>query len=111
MYTTSNLILLRMRFLIGLFISLLGGLIGIGLFREWIKLNYPLINDFHLDYIALIILIIGLAITAIDHSKQSRNLKQLENEQKGRVLRPKQRENLLNALNNLEKNKIVLIGI
>ncbi len=100
-----------MRFWIGLFISLLGGLIGIGLFREWIKLNYPLINDLHLDYIALIILIIGLVITAIDHSKQSRNLKQLENEQKGRVLKPKQRENLLNALNNLEKNKIVLTGI
>jgi len=100
-----------MRFWIGLFISLFGGLIGIGLFREWIKLNLPLINDFYLDFVALIILIIGLVITAIDHSKQSRNLKQLEDEQQGRILKPKQRENLLNALNNLEKIKIVLTGI
>lgn len=100
-----------MRFWIGLFISLFGGLIGIGLFREWIKLNYPLINDLHLDFVALIILNIGLVITAIDHSKQSRNLKQLEDEQKGRVLKPNQRENLVRALKNLEKNKIVLTGI
>lgn len=100
-----------MRFWIGLLISFLGGLVGIGLFREWIKLNYPLLNDLHLDFVTLIILIIGLVITAIDHSKQSKNLKQLEDEQKGRVLKPKQRENLVNALNNLEKIKIVLIGI
>ena len=100
-----------MRFWIGLLLSLFGGLVGIGLFREWIKLNYPLINDLHLDFIALIILIIGLVITAIDHLKQSRNLKHLEDEQKGRVLKPKQRENLVNTLNNLEKIKIVLTGI
>jgi len=100
-----------MRFWIGLFISLFGGLIGIGLFREWIKINYQLINDLQLDSVALIILIIGLIVTAIDHSKQSRNLKQLEAEQKGRVLKPKQRENLVNALNNVEKIKIVLTGI
>jgi hypothetical protein len=100
-----------MRFWIGLFISLFGGLVGIGLFREWIKLNYPLFNDLHLDFVASIILIIGLVITAIDHSQQSRNLKQLEDEQKGRVLKPKQKENLLNALNNLEKIEIILTGI
>jgi len=100
-----------MRFWIGLFISLFGGLIGIGFFSEWIKINYQLINDLQLDSVALIILIIGLIVTAIDHSKQSRNLKQLEAEQKGRVLKPKQRENLVNALNNVEKIKIVLTGI
>ena len=100
-----------MRFWIGLFISLFGGLLGIGLFRERIKLNYPLINDLHLDLVAIIILIIGLLITAIDHSKQSKNLKQLEDDQKGRILKPKQRENLVNALNNLEKTKIELMGI
>lgn len=100
-----------MRFWIGLLISLLGGLIGIGLFREWIKLNYPLIKDLHLDFIALIILIIGLVITAIDHSEQSRNLKQLEDEQKGRIIAPKERESLLNSLKNLEKIKVVLTGI
>ncbi|PIF60048.1 hypothetical protein [Flavobacterium sp. 2] len=100
-----------MRFWIGLFISFFGGLVGIGFFREWIKLSYPLINDLHLDCGALIILIIGLVVTAIDHSIQSRNLKLLEDEQKGRVLTPKQRENLVDALSNLGKIKIVLIGI
>ena len=100
-----------MRFWIGLCISVLGGLIGIGLFRELIKLNYPTINDSHLDLTALIILIIGLIITAIDHSIQSKNLKKLENEQKGRVLKKQQKENLLNALNRIEKIKIILIGI
>lgn len=91
--------------------SLFGGLVGIGFFRDWIKLNYPSVNDLHLDFIALIILVIGLVITAIDHSLQSRNLKQLEEEQKGRVLKPKQRTNLVNALNNVDKIKIVLTGI
>jgi len=90
-----------MRFWIGLCISLLGGLIGIGLFRELIKLNYPTINDSHLYLTSLIILIIRLIITSINHSIQSKNLKKLENEQKGRVLKKQQKENLLNALNRI----------
>lgn len=100
-----------MRFWIGLFISLFGGVVGIALFRDWIKSNYPLINDLHLDFIALAILFTGLVITAIEHSQQSKNLKKLEDEQKGRVLKPRQKGNLINALNNIDKIKIVLIGI
>lgn len=100
-----------MRFWIGLFISLFGGLFGLGLVREKLKLNYPLINDLHLDLFAIIILITGLVITAIDHSKQSKNLKHLEDEQKGRILTLKQRESMVNALRNLEKTKIELMGI
>ncbi|WP_409415775.1 hypothetical protein [Flavobacterium sp. PS2] len=100
-----------MRFWIGLFISFLGGLIGLGFFRIWIKLNYPSINDEHLDFIALTILIIGLLITSIEHVTQSRNLKFLADEQKGRVLTTKEIENLSKELRNLEKIKIVLMGI
>ncbi len=100
-----------MRFWLGLIISLFGGLIGIGLFRDWIKLKISILDDSTLDIVSLIILIIGLVISAIDHSKQSKNLKKLEDEQKGRVLEPKQRENLLVALKKLPETKVVLMSI
>tara|TARA_B100002049_G_scaffold228567_1_gene203217 strand:- start:529 stop:1095 length:567 start_codon:yes stop_codon:yes gene_type:complete len=100
-----------MRFWSGLVLSLLGGLVGIGLFREWIKLKLSILDDSTLDIISLIVLIIGLLISAIDHLKQSKSLKKLENEQQGRILEPKQRQNLLNDLNNIEKIKIILTGI
>ncbi|MFD0964228.1 hypothetical protein [Pseudofulvibacter geojedonensis] len=100
-----------MRFWSGLVLSLLGGLVGIGLFREWIKLKLSILDDTTLDIVSLIVLIIGLLISAIDHLKQSKDLKKLEDEQKGRILKPKQRQKLLNDLINIEKNKIILTGI
>ncbi len=100
-----------MRFWFGLVLSLFGGLVGIGLFREWIKLKLSVLDDSTLDVVSLIVFIIGLVISAIDHFKQSKDLKKLKDEQKGRILKPKQRENLLNDLNNIEKIKIVLMGI
>lgn len=100
-----------MRFRIGLLLSLFGGIIGIGLFRELIKSKYPTLDDKTLDIVSLLILLIGLIISAIEHFKQSKDLKKLENEQKGRVLEPKQIENLLEALNTLPKTKVELTGI
>ncbi len=100
-----------MRFWIGLFISLVGGLIGIGLFRELIKSQLTMLVDLHLDIFSLVILITGLIITAIDHSKQSINLKNLENEQKGRTLETKQRESLKESFKKLPKTKVELISI
>lgn len=100
-----------MKFWFGLIISLFGGLIGIGLFRDWIKLKLPTLDDSTLDVVSLIILIIGLVVSAIDHSKQSKNLKKLEDEQKGRVLEPKQKKNLLDDLKKLPKTKVVLMSI
>ncbi len=100
-----------MRFWIGLLISLVGGLIGIGLFRELIKSQLTMLGDLHLDIFSLIVLITGLMITAIDHSKQSKNLKKLEDDQKGRTLESKQRESLLDSFKKLPKTKVELISI
>lgn len=100
-----------MRFWLGFFIALMGGLIGIGLLREWLKSILTGIYDFHLDIFSALMLVIGLIITAIDNSKQSKYLKKLEEEQVGRILKPNQRNNLLKNLKNLPIIKVVLIGI
>jgi hypothetical protein len=49
---------LKMRFWFGLVLSLFGGLVGIGLFREWIKLKLSVLDDSTLDVVSLIELII-----------------------------------------------------
>ena len=98
-----------MKFWAGLLISLFGGLIGIGLFRESLKPLVPNLDDIHLDIASIIILLIGLIMTAFDHADQSKSMKQLEDEQKGRII--KQKLNLLKALNNLPKTKVILYGI
>lgn len=100
-----------MKFWVGLLLSLFGGLLGIGLFREWIKLNILFLNDSTIDVISLIILLIGLFISALDHLKQSKDFKKLENEQKGRVLEPEQKGNLILALKKASKTKVVLMSI
>ncbi|UAM99583.1 hypothetical protein K8354_07205 [Polaribacter litorisediminis] len=100
-----------MRFWSGLVLSLLGGLVGIGIFREWIKLNFPGLDDSILDIVSVIVLIIVLIITAFAHLKQSKDLKNIEVEQKGRIIELKQKKNLLNDLKNIEKIKVMLTGI
>jgi hypothetical protein len=100
-----------MKFWFGLLLSLFGGLLGIGLFREWIKLNFPYLNDSTLDVISLVILLIGLFISALDNLKQSKDFKKLEDEQKGRVLKPNQKENLILAFKKASKTKVVLMSI
>jgi hypothetical protein len=100
-----------MRFRIGLLLSLFGGVIGIGLFRELIKSMCPALDDKTLDIVSLLILLIGLIISAIEHFKQSKDLQKLENEQKGRVLEPIQKKNLLESLKKTSKKRIVLMSI
>lgn len=100
-----------MRFWAGLILTLFGGLLGLGLFREWIKLNSSILNDTTFDIISLIILIIGLIISIIDHLKQSKDLKKLKTEQKGRTFEPKQRDNLIKDLKDVTKTKVTLMSI
>lgn len=100
-----------MRFWLGFFIALFGGLIGIGNLRDLIKSNLTGINDFYLDIVSVLLLVIGLIITAINNAKQSKYLKKLEDEQVGRILKPNQRNNLLEDLKNLPIIKVVLMGI
>jgi len=103
--------IIKNMFWIGLFIALLAGIIGIGLGREWIKCKFPVIRDVHLDWILIGLLALGLVISAIDYSKQSKTLSQLIDKQRGRILTQKQREYLRGSLSNLSKTKVFLMGI
>lgn len=102
---------MKMRFWSGLLLSLFGGLLGIGLFREWILLRFPNLCDYELDIISLLILMVGLIISSIDHLIQSNDLKKLQNEQIGRVLKQKDKENLKDALKIISKIKVELTSI
>ncbi len=44
-----------MRFWSGLILSLFGGLLGLGLFRELIKLNAPILDDPTLDIVSFVL--------------------------------------------------------
>ena len=54
-------------FWFGIFIALIAGLVGIGVSREKVKTRLPWIRDFHLDWIAIALLIVGLLLSARDH--------------------------------------------
>lgn len=100
-----------MMYWIGLIIALLAGIIGIGLSREWIKREFPRIGETHLDTILLVLLAIGLVISSIEYLKQSKTLRQLENEQRGRILTSKQEKYLRETFSRLPKTRVHLIGI
>ena len=100
-----------MMYWIGLFIALLAGIIGIGLSREWVKREFPRIGEIHLDRILLVLLAIGLVISSIEYLKQSKTLRQLEDEQRGRILTPKQEKYLRETFSSLPKTRVYLMGI
>jgi len=95
----------------GLIIAFLAGMIGIGLSRDWAKKRFPMIRDLHLDWAALLLLVIGLIISALDFSDQATIIKHLEDEQKGRVLSAGQKASLLEDLSRLPKSNVYLMGI
>ena len=94
-----------------LIIALLAGIIGIGLSRNWLKKEFPRIGETHLDQILLVLLAIGLVISSIEYLKQSKSLKQLEDEQKGRTLTLKQEKYLRETFARLPKTRVYLMGI
>jgi len=100
-----------MRYWIGLFIALIAGLIEIGLSREWVKKEFPRLSEIHLDLILLVLLTLGLVISSIEYLKQSKTLRQLEDEQRGRILTPKQEKYLRETFSSLPKTKVYLMGI
>lgn len=99
------------RFWIGLLVSLFGGLLGIGFFREWVKLNFVFLNDPTLDLISFIILIIGLLISTLEHLNQSKDIKNIKKEQNGRTINSKEKEKLISDLKVCPKVKIELTTI
>jgi hypothetical protein len=64
-------------FWLGLIIALVAGLLSIGLSRKSLKQRYPTVRDYHLDVLALAVLVIGLAISAVDHLHSERLLRTL----------------------------------
>jgi len=95
----------------GLIIAFIAGFIGIGLSREWVKRKFPRIQEKQLDWISLVILAIGLVISAIDYSEQSITLRNLEDEQRGRILTTKQIEYLRETFRSLPRTRVYLMGI
>ena len=100
-----------MMFWIGLILALAGGLLGIGVARELAKRRYPWIKDLHLDRIAVIVLMSGLVLSAVDHIEQAVATDRLEAEQRGRVLSNDNKSALIVELRRLPKLSITLSGI
>ncbi len=56
-----------MLFWLGLLVALIGGSVGIGLFRTTAKSRLRSLHDHHLDRVALALLVLGLLLSAVDH--------------------------------------------
>jgi len=65
-------------FAIGLITALIGGLLGIGLSRERVKKRFPAVGDYHLDIVAVIILVVGLILSAVEHQRSEQALRESE---------------------------------
>ena len=65
-------------FWLGLGIALVGGLLSVGLSRERVKQRYTAVGDYHLDVAALALLLLGLAVSAIDHLQSERSVDALK---------------------------------
>ena len=100
-----------MMYWIGIIISFIGGIIGIGLSREIVKRKFPIIREKHLDLASIGILVLGLLISSIDHSEQSTTLRYIVDEQQGRILTLDQKEYLIETLSSLPKTSVYLMGI
>lgn len=69
-------------FWLGLVIALLSGLPQIEFFRDAFKRRFHWVRNHHLDYIALLLLVSGLCVSAVDHILSER---QAEKERIARV--------------------------
>src|SRR5437773_592113 len=56
-----------MLFWFGLLVALVAGLLSIGFSREAVKLRFSVVGDYHLDVAAVVLLIFGLALSAVEH--------------------------------------------
>lgn len=75
-----------MMFWIGLAIALFGGLLSIGLSRDAVRKRYRAVGEYHLDVLAIVVLLAGLVVSAIDHSQSQRSFRELKEKTAGRLL-------------------------
>jgi hypothetical protein len=66
-----------MLFWFGLLVALVAGLLSIGFSREAVKLRFPVVGDYHLDIAAVVLLIFGLAVSAVEHYRSERSFRKL----------------------------------
>ena len=66
-----------MLFWFGLLVALVAGLLSIGFSREAVKLRFPVVGDYHLDIAAVVLLIFGLALSAVEHYRSERSFRRL----------------------------------
>ena len=66
-----------MLFWFGLLVALVAGLLSIGFSREAVKLRFPVVGDYHLDVAAVVLLIFGLALSAVEHYRSERSFRKL----------------------------------
>jgi NADH:ubiquinone oxidoreductase subunit K len=64
-----------MLFWFGLLVALVAGLLSIGFSREAVKLRFPVVGDYHLDIAAVVLLIFGLALSAVEHYRSERSFR------------------------------------
>ena|SRR5438046_3138776 len=66
-----------MLFWFGLLVALVAGLLSIGFSREAVKLRFSVVGDYHLDVAAVVLLIFGLALSAVEHYRSERSFRKL----------------------------------
>ncbi|UCE49372.1 MAG: hypothetical protein JSW47_04355 [Phycisphaerales bacterium] len=62
---------------IGWLVAIVAGVLGIGLSRDALKRKYHRIQEYHLDIVAFIVLVIALAVSAIQHFNSVREIEDL----------------------------------
>jgi hypothetical protein len=91
-------------FWIGISIAFIAGLISIGLSRETVKGRFSVVKDYHLDIVALVLLIIGLIVSGYEHRQDEMMLKELNAGIKPRHLSIDQRLAIQSVLSVIPEN-------
>ena len=93
-------------FWLGLATALLGGLFSLGLSRDTVRSRYKAIGDYHLDAVAIAVLLVGLVVTAVDHFQSERLLNEINDKTSGRHLSARMIARFLNSVANEPKGKV-----
>lgn len=95
-----------MLFWLGLFVALFGGLLSVGLSREAVKLRFPVVGDYYLDVAAVLLLICGLVLSAVEHYRSARTMHELSEKASPRHLTTAQRRAMAPLLARLSGRRV-----